>query len=69
MGAWAAGRDVAMRKDWEVVKVRAMYTANKEKFLQNEGLRDKLLATKSKIDFGNGFWPRWNGIILEGVRA
>lgn len=46
-----------------------MYEGNKQKFLQNEDMKKKLIQTKGNITFGNGFWPEWNGWILERVRA
>jgi hypothetical protein len=37
-----------------------MYIANKEKFTQNKDLTETLINTTGIVDFGVGFWPRWN---------
>ena len=46
-----------------------MYEGNKQKFFQNEDMKNQLIKTKGRITFGNGFWDKWNGLILERVRA
>ncbi len=58
-----------MRSDWEKVKVRIMYQANLNKFAQNKDFAETLTNTKGKIEMGNGFWPKWNALILTRVRA
>jgi hypothetical protein len=71
-GAWAAGQRVAIRSDWELVKVEEMYRGNLAKFQQNEDLRNALLSSgNGSIRFTGStpFWNRWNGLILERIRA
>ncbi|CAF3053285.1 unnamed protein product [Rotaria sp. Silwood2] len=70
--AWAAGQRVDIRSDWESIKVDEMYKGNLAKFQQNEDLRNALLSSgKSTIRFTGStpFWNRWNGLILERIRA
>ena len=43
--AKAKGRKVKLRKDWEDVKDQIMYEVCLAKFVQNPGLRNKLIAT------------------------
>lgn len=44
-----AGRKVALRSDWEQVKVSVMCTALTYKFTQNLDLQEKLLATGDEV--------------------
>jgi predicted NAD-dependent protein-ADP-ribosyltransferase YbiA (DUF1768 family) len=70
--AWAAGQKVKIRSDWEAVKVDEMYNGNLAKFQQNEDLRNALLGSGTgKIRFTGStpFWNKWNGLILERIRA
>lgn len=46
-----------------------MYEANHNKFSQNKELADTLTGTKGEIYFGEGFWGKWNGLILTRIRA
>ena len=72
VSAWAAGQRVKIRSDWESVKVLEMYKGNKAKFEQNEDLRNDLLSSgNGSICFRGStpFWNRWNGLILERIRA
>jgi len=71
-GAWAAGQRVAIRSDWEAVKVDEMYRGNLAKFQQNEDLRNALLSSGTgsiRFTGSTPFWNRWNGLILERIRA
>eukprot|EP01124_Arcella_intermedia_P006480 TRINITY_DN1382_c0_g1_i1.p1 TRINITY_DN1382_c0_g1~~TRINITY_DN1382_c0_g1_i1.p1 ORF type:complete len:188 (-),score=26.61 TRINITY_DN1382_c0_g1_i1:29-526(-) len=67
---WMAGSNVKLRRDWEVVKVKAMYEGNLAKFQQNPNLAAELKATKGPITFDNStpFWCKWNGRIMELIR-
>jgi N-glycosidase YbiA len=70
--AWAAGQKIKIRSDWETVKVDEMYKGNLAKFQQNEDLRNKLIGSgNGKIRFTGStpFWNKWNGMILERIRA
>lgn len=69
MGVWTNSRKINLRSDWEKVKVRVMHQANLNKFSQNKELQETLIATKGPIEMGNGFWPRWNSLILTRIRA
>eukprot|EP00931_Biecheleriopsis_adriatica_P109026 TRINITY_DN83293_c0_g1_i1.p1 TRINITY_DN83293_c0_g1~~TRINITY_DN83293_c0_g1_i1.p1 ORF type:complete len:294 (+),score=48.44 TRINITY_DN83293_c0_g1_i1:97-978(+) len=74
MRAWQAGQLGTARKDWEAVKVEAMYIANKAKLEQNPDVLMSLLRSngdpKGKIThMGSGkFWDKWNPIILMLLR-
>ena len=50
------GRKLALRNDWEEIKNFEMYSICKSKFLQNEDLKQKLIATgNAKLIEGN-YW-------------
>lgn len=74
MRAWQAGQLGAARKDWEAVKVEAMYFANRVKLEQNPALLASLLesngAPQANIThMGSGkFWDQWNPILLMLLR-
>jgi len=70
MDVWQAGSQVRLRKDWEVVKVREMYTGNKAKFQQNPNLAKNLVSSQGKVHFSasSSFWCHWNGLIMELLR-
>jgi predicted NAD-dependent protein-ADP-ribosyltransferase YbiA (DUF1768 family) len=70
MRAWQAGQLGAARKDWDAVKVEAMYLANKVKLEQNPILLASLLESKGNIThMGSGkFWDAWNPTILMLLR-
>ena len=59
------------RKDWEVVKVREMLKGNEAKFAQHPDLAQALIATKGNVSFyaSSAFWCKWNGLIMELIRA
>lgn len=75
------GRVVALRKDWEDVKLNIMYEIVKAKFTQNAGLTIRLLETGDALleegnHWGDRYWGTVNGIgenhlgkILMRVRA
>eukprot|EP01117_Protostelium_nocturnum_P005421 TRINITY_DN1965_c0_g1_i10.p1 TRINITY_DN1965_c0_g1~~TRINITY_DN1965_c0_g1_i10.p1 ORF type:complete len:193 (-),score=55.27 TRINITY_DN1965_c0_g1_i10:172-750(-) len=67
---WRAGSMVNLRPDWEMIKVREMYIGNKEKFVQNEDIKQILLETSGPVVFraSTSFWCKWNGRIVELVR-
>lgn len=72
MSAWQAGQNIAIRADWEAVKVQEMYNGNRAKFEQNEALRQALVQSgDSPIIFrgSTSFWCEWNGLIMERLRA
>lgn len=51
------GRQVLLRRDWELVKDDTMYEVVRAKFTQNKGLAEKLLATgNAYLEEGNN----WN---------
>eukprot|EP00933_Yihiella_yeosuensis_P050305 TRINITY_DN48080_c0_g1_i1.p1 TRINITY_DN48080_c0_g1~~TRINITY_DN48080_c0_g1_i1.p1 ORF type:complete len:313 (-),score=63.13 TRINITY_DN48080_c0_g1_i1:98-1036(-) len=71
MDCWKLGntRTSLLRKDWEEVKVHAMYQANYLKFEQCEHLRSLIVDSKGPICCDGGmFWKTWNEIILERIR-
>ena len=47
---------ITLREDWEQVKDNIMYEIVKEKFLQNKGLKDKLLATGDTVLIEGTTW-------------
>jgi len=60
------GREIVLRKDWESVKLDIMYQLVLAKFVQNEDLAEKLLATGDAIlvegnDWGDRFWGKVDG--------
>jgi len=74
MRAWQAGQLGAARKDWEAVKVEAMYFANRVKLEQNPALLASLLESNGSpqghiTHMGSGkFWDQWNPILLMLLR-
>ena len=69
--AWSLGntRELPLRGDWELIKVKVMYEANLAKFQQNAALRDALVSTRGPIKaFGFAYWAKWNAILLERIR-
>lgn len=74
MRVWQAGQLGAARKDWEAVKVEAMYFANRCKLEQNPALLASLLESsgdpKGNIThMGSGkFWDQWNPTLLMLLR-
>ena len=70
--AWEAGQHIKIRDDWDQVKVQEMYNGNRAKFEQNEEERQALMQSgDSPIIFleSNDFWDKWNGLIMERIRA
>lgn len=69
--AFALGREIQMRADWEEVKIDENYKANCAKFQQNKEIAEKLIQTKGSIKFDepSAFWTYWNEKIIERVRA
>jgi len=74
MRAWQAGQLGAARKDWEAVKVEAMYFANRIKLEQNPALLASLLESNAVPNanithMGSGkFWDHWNPVLLMLLR-
>jgi predicted NAD-dependent protein-ADP-ribosyltransferase YbiA (DUF1768 family) len=74
MRVWQAGQIGSVRKDWEAVKVEAMYFANRVKLEQNPVLLASLLESNGAPDgiithMGSGkFWDQWNPVILMLLR-
>lgn len=74
MRAWQAGQLGTARKDWDAVKVEAMYFANKVKLEQNPALLASLVESNgspqgSITHRGSGkFWDDWNPTILMLLR-
>ena len=65
--AKSLGRRVKLRKDWEQVKENEMYKIVKAKFLQNEKIKELLLATGDEYleegnTWGDKIWGTVNGI-------
>lgn len=74
MRCWQAGQLGAARRDWEAVKVEAMYLANKCKLEQNPAVLSSLLKSNGSpkeplTHMGSGkFWDKWNPMILMLLR-
>lgn len=83
MGAAIYGRNnnvYELRKDWDKVKNKIMYTGVYQKFVQNHDLRKKLLATEKRLiiehtandsywaDGGDGSGLNYLGLTLMKVR-
>ena len=61
------GKSVTMRDDWNEVRVGIMYEIVSEKFYQNPGLKQKLLATGTAvIEEGNTWGDKILGICPPG---
>ena len=70
--AWQAGQHIAIRGDWEEVKVQEMYNGNRAKFDQNAKEREALVQSGDSPILCRGstdFWNVWNQIILERIRS
>jgi hypothetical protein len=70
MRVWNMGQRFPMRSDWEVVKVEAMYIANKCKLEQNQQLAEELLATSGTLTHrgSSRFWDAMNPLLLMLIR-
>lgn len=74
------GQNVKIRKDWDNIKVKYMYTLVRQKFKQHKDLAQKLLDTNGEVltegnYWGDTFWgvckgvgENWLGRILMKVR-
>jgi ribA/ribD-fused uncharacterized protein len=71
LNAWAVGNKVKLRPDWESIKVRVMYEGNKARFEQNSDITKSLCSTTGRISMNGStpFWNKWNGLIMERIRA
>ena len=58
MDSWSVGHRVRLRPDWEIVKVREMYTGNKARLTQHPEDAAPLIASKGSITFTSStpFW-------------
>ena len=61
------GQKVAMRKDWDSVKVNVMEEIVRNKFANNPDLKEKLLATGTQElvegnTWGDKFWGKVDGV-------
>lgn len=75
------GRTIAIRPDWEEIKLSVMYNAVLSKFLMNKGLKTLLINTNSEElvegnNWNDQYWGRVNGMgknylgrILMSVRS
>jgi len=60
------GRNVVLRHDWDKIKIKEMLGIVRNKFQQNEDLKEKLLATGDAYleegnDWGDTIWGVCNG--------
>ena len=72
IGCWAeGGRIKKLRKNWNLIRVREMYDANRFKILSSQELLDILMKTNGKVTLtsSTNFWNFWNARILEKIRA
>lgn len=60
------GNQIEIRPDWEEVKINIMYLLVFEKFYQNEGLRDSLLATSNEYLEETNYWNDTFWGVCEG---
>jgi ribA/ribD-fused uncharacterized protein len=57
------GRTLSMRKDWEDIKQEVMYRINRQKFLYNDELGDRLIATgDAELIEGNHWGDTYWGV-------
>lgn len=57
------GKTVKKRCDWDAIKDVVMYGVVKEKFMQHEDLKEKLLATgDEELIEGNTWWDTYWGV-------
>lgn len=76
MKAWEMGQKVALRSDWEDIKLDVMFEANFLKFFQNPYLQEILERTNEILTRNfeivctgsTEFWNYNNSIILKKVR-
>lgn len=61
------GRRVALRKDWEIVKVSVMYICLRDKFFNHPDLKDKLLATGDATLIEGNYWNDTFWGVCNGV--
>jgi N-glycosidase YbiA len=71
LDAWVLGNQVTLRPGWEKMKVNVMYEGNKARFEQNPEIIKSLCDTKGSIKMSGSttFWNKWNGKIMERLRA
>ena len=61
------GRKVALRPDWEDVKVLTMYEIVRAKFTQNSDLAEKLIATGDEELVEGNYWHDTFWGVCDGV--
>lgn len=78
--AFRMGRQVTLRKDWEMIKLNVMEQALTAKFTQHKNLQRQLLETGQSVivehterdsfwgDGGDGEGENWLGLLLMKVR-
>ena len=59
------GKKLKIRNDWEKIKINLMYLLNKQKYLKDSSLKEKLLNTQDLEliegnDWGDTFWGVYN---------
>jgi predicted NAD-dependent protein-ADP-ribosyltransferase YbiA (DUF1768 family) len=71
LASWSMGNQIKLRPDWEEIKVQKMYHGNLLRLSQNPDLAAKLCKTQGDIVFTGStpFWNKWNGLIMERIRA
>lgn len=62
-----AGRSLALRPDWEDVKYQIMYEIVLQKFVQNEWIQQKLLATEDAELIEGNWWGDTYWGVCKGV--
>lgn len=72
IGCWTAGGKIKnLRSNWNIIRVREMYDANKFKILSDNKILDILMKTDGVVKFTSStkFWNFWNARIIEKIRA
>lgn len=65
--AKSLGRKIALRPDWDQIKIQCMYEICMCKFMQHTELQQALIATGTRLlieenNWGDRFWGQVNGI-------
>lgn len=67
LAAKKAGKKLALRPDWESVRLQVMYDIVKDKFTRNKDLHDKLLATGDRQLIEGNYWNDTFWGVCRGV--